>query len=582
MPPPAAPLPNARPDARRPPRRQGRLGAALVACGCVGAADVAHGQAAVAPGVGVPAATIAVTDPATALVEQMLALVPVRGGIVGQRPYATREAVRLATAVADELTRRRRARGEAAELTAAEERAATLARALLAAYVPAGAAARAPAVTWRPLDFAWAHGVGAAEAARTIPSNGLGLLDARTLPPLDLRFGRPAVQGAVGSIETAHALGIGGWLAVVAQPRASLVVARRGGTRVNVEPQRLYARAVAGNVAVQAGVDEWAWGQGGGAGARPTGAFLSGAARPLRALSVGADTAFALPGWFARLGRWRAALLVADLGRDQNFPHAKLAAYKLNLAPTPTLEFGAGLMSHLGGRGAPPLAFGDRVRDLFPFTLGEGGDRLSSNKVAALDARVRVPRWRGLTLAWELTADDFDVRRLGSTLWDDSGHLLTLSLPRLRDDGAVALDVHAQRTGIRIAEHFQYTSGLTYRGQLFGDPLGPHASSVGATLTWRPRPFDALALSLTREVRDASVYQVTTTGPNDEGFGFTLRAPRPVERRLRAAVLVERAVPGRGTSASVRIGADRASDRAFVDGLTTTRPFGEAGVRVRF
>ncbi len=335
---------------------------------------------------------------------------------------------------------------------------------------------------------------------------------------------------------------------------------------------------MARNVALQAGIDEWAWGQGGAGGA-----FLSANARPLRALSLQSDTAFALPGRLARLGRWRASLLAADLGRDQNFPRAKLLAYKVTLAARPAVELGAGVMSQVGGRGAPPMSAADRVVDLFPFVgwLREGSDRLRSNKLASFDARVRVPRWRGLAVAYELTVDDFDLRRPRGMLWEDSGNLLAVSLPRVTADGALALDVRAQRTGLRQYRHYQYLSGVTYRDQVLGAPLGPNAGAVSAALTWRPTPFDAVELLVAGEARDPSVYANANPDP-DGTLVFRKVLAGTVERRRRAAVRWERGVPGRGTSTTARIGVERAAGYAYTPRLTITRPFGEAGVRVRF
>jgi hypothetical protein len=329
---------------------------------------------------------------------------------------------------------------------------------------------------------------------------------------------------------------------------------------------------------VQAGVDDWAWGQGGAAGA-----FVSANARPLRALAVQSDTAFALPGRLRAAGRWRASALAADLGRAQNFPHAKLLAYKVSLAARPTVEIGAGVMTHLGGRGAPPMSAAERAVDLFPFVgwLSEGSDLVRSNKRADLDVRVRAPRWRGLSVAYELTMDDFDLRRPRSMLWEDSGNLLALSVPRLARDGSLALDLRAQRTGLREYRHYQFVSGMTYRGQVLGAPLGPNAGAVSAALTWRPRPFDAATFTLARETRDPSGY--ANVAPDQQSaLEFRKVAPGTVERRLRASAEWQRALPGRGASSNARLGVERAAGYGYAPGLTLTRPFGEAGLRLRF
>jgi hypothetical protein len=85
----------------------------------------------------------------------------------------------------------------------------------------------------------------------------------------------------------------------------------------------------------------------------------------------------------------------------------------VSLAARPTVEIGAGVMTHLGGRGAPPDVAVERVVDLVPVRrLAQRGERpAASNKRADLDVRVRVPRWRGLSVRYELTIDDFDLRR---------------------------------------------------------------------------------------------------------------------------------------------------------------------------
>lgn len=543
----------------------------------------------------IPAATVPVTDAATALVEQLLTLVPVRGAITGQRPYAVREVARLAAAVEAELARRDRGRaaaggepGRAAGRPAYEARAAAIAAALRATY----GVAPTPATTvrLRALDFVWAHGVGSGEAPRAVPTtNGvnIGLIDARTLPPLDLRHGRPAVQGAVGSVETAHALGVGGWLALVAQPRVSAVAERApdgaGGaavrTGLRIAPQRLFARAVVRNVAVQAGLDEWRWGQGGAGGT-----FVSASAPPLRTVSVGSDTAFALPGVLRGAGRWRAALAVADLGRSQNFPHARLAFYKVSLAPSPRVELGGGVMSQFNGRGAPQMSPYQVAIDLAPYIgwLDKGSDLGRSNKIAAFDARVRAPGWAGFTAAWEANLDDMDFRRFWGILRDDATHTLDLRWARLRADGSLALALTGQRTGIRMYQHTPFVSGVTYQRRIIGTPLGPHATGLGAELTWRPRPFDALTLEVAAEGRDASLYRTLVDGADAQNFRFDLVESRPVERRLRLAVSAARATVGPGIALDARLGIERAGNYAFQQGLTITRPFGEAGARIRF
>ena len=537
-----------------------------------------------------PAATIAATDPVYAAIDELAALVPLPGLIVGQRPYSRREVARLTRAAeralasgpggaTPALAPRAAARGAALVATLrAALGADTLPTARSDAAAPATAVGR---VGGRAVEWVAGHALGSGAAPRPVPrDNGIGSIAAVSNPPLDARSGRPAPRGAVLSLESAHRVGVGGWLALVAQPRLSLVAPDGGATRPNVEPQRLLARARWRNVALQGGIDERLWGQGGGRSL-----FLSANARPLRAVSVASDTAFALPWLLRHAGRVRAELLVADLGAAQHFPHAKLAAYKVDAAPASWLELGVGLMSHMGGRGAPPLTVAQRAKDLAPFVLwavAEGSDALATNKVANGQLRVRVPRWRGATAYWEMAMDDFDLRRVRSMLWDDSGHLVGLTLPRLRDDGSLALDVQLHHTSLRLYQHYQFLSGLTYRGQILGSPLGPNASAAYVALAWRPAVGTTVELSAAAESRDSSVYTSRVRTVDEDGFEFVRVRPGVVERRGRLALLVRRDAAGAGRGWFARAGADRVTDRGFVRRPAAAQAFAEAGAIVRF
>ena len=289
---------------------------------------------------------------------------------------------------------------------------------------------------------------------------------------------------------------------------------------------------------------------------------------------------------YADAGRVRAELLVADLGAtNQIFPHSKLTVYKVTISPTPNVELAAGMMDEFGGHGAPPLSFGGRVADLFPFLtwLKKGADKQESNKIAPVDVRVRIPALRGATAYWELSLDDFDARRVKSMLWEDSGHLFGLSLPRLRDDGTLSLDAFFQHTSLRLYEHGQFASGIQYHEQIIGSPLGPNGASLTGALAWQPASTRTIRLVLTGERRDPSPYLSTTvTGLPNGALKFVKLSQSPVEGRARAQVAVEQGVLGRGQYVTARLGADRVTNENFVAGRTRLRPFGEAGIRFGF
>jgi len=510
-----------------------------------------------------PAATVPISDPAYDLLDRLLARVPVPGSIVGQRPYSRRELARLARAVAAQRP------VDASSLR--------LLDALVAAI---GDTVTGDAPGLRLFEGARLTAAASDVAPRRVPANGLGEIDAVTAPPLDARGGRPVVHGLATTLETSHALGIGRGLALMAEPRLTLTVPTTGDARASVVPQRLLARGVWHNAALQAGIDHVIWGQQGDRALQ-----LSTNAPPLRSIVLATDTPVTLPWVLRRLGRVRAQAIVADLGRGQSYPHAKLAGYKVTLQPSPRFEIGSGLLSQYGGHGAPPLNFEQRIVDLFPyFTWIHPGsersrDKFASNKIAGVDARLRVPELAGLTVAWDGEIDDFDPTRLPKLLWEDGAHVLGVRFDALRADGSLALDVRLHHLPLRLYEHSQFTSGITYQERVLGDPLGPHAGAGYLSLEWRPAPLALLALGGALERRDPSLYESRTDADGGH-FRLVRVESRPVERRARLELSGRRDAL-RGVGASVRVGVDRVTNEDVAVRAARWRPFAEAGVRLR-
>ena len=146
------------------------------------------------------------------------------------------------------------------------------------------------------------------------------------------------------------------------------------------------------------------------------------------------------------------------------------------MQPHPRFEFGVEVIDETGGGGAPPASFGDRVDDAMPLidaVFRSHSDFLFSNKIAGVDALVRVPEFAGLVLYGEGAVDDFDARRLHSSLLDDGGYIAGLSLACLSECGRFGVRAEYHQTGIRFYTHDQFTSGVQDNGIMLGDPLGP-------------------------------------------------------------------------------------------------------------
>lgn len=380
-----------------------------------------------------------------------------------------------------------------------------------------------------------------AEAER-IESNGLGAIDAVWHPFSAARHGFPTVDGTVATLAPTGLAWTGDRFALLVQASASLSSVREEGWTSERFLHRVYARGAMFNVGLQLGAEEHRWGQ------SPTGSlFISGNAMPLPAVAIGLDTAITLP-WLLRLaGPFRFSTILADLGEAQQPPRTRLVGWQSSIQPWNRFELGVAVSVQTGGRGAPKATFLERVVDLFPVIdalAPQRADLLFSNKLAGGNLRLRFPELSGTDFYYELQIDDFDGRRLRSSMVDDAAHLLGLRVPLIVNGGLLALRAEWQRTSLRLYEHGQFVSGYTHRERIIGNTLGPHATAAYLTTTWQPSETHGFALDLAYEARDPNQYTVTTSAPFDRGFTFIRLTNDPDLERRRATLSYTRMLPG--------------------------------------
>jgi hypothetical protein len=391
------------------------------------------------------------------------------------------------------------------------------------------------------LGFSWRGDISATDALNErITSNGLGEIDAVTNPFEARREGWRLEKGAAASVSPTLAI-LGRRIGVALQPRFSSHVAEGRKERIwQGTVHRAYARGVFRNVALRAGADEMSWGQ------SPVGAlFISHNAPPFPAIAVATDSAITLPWWFRFAGPLRATLMLADLGAEQDPPHAKLAGWQVSIMPWSRFELGVAVLAQQGGSGGPKATFLERVIDLFPVIdalAPQHADLLFSNKLAGGNLRLRFPELSGLDFYYELQIDDFDGRRLRSSMVDDAAHLLGIRLPLVVSGGLLAFRGEWHNTALRIYEHTQFRSGVTYRRHLIGSPLGPHAAAGYLITTWLPSPKTSFELLFADERRDPAIYTTSVTQPRERGFHFIRLTNDPDVRRTRAHIAYSRGI----------------------------------------
>jgi hypothetical protein len=322
---------------------------------------------------------------------------------------------------------------------------------------------------------------------------------------------------------------LGSRIAATVRARVQQTLPYEGGSETSLTIQTGNARALLGGVALTVGNDHVVWGQ-----APQGGLVLSANPRALLHASLATEFPLSLP----LLGPTHLQAFLADLGTEsQRFAHSQLFGWRVSALPIPRLELGAEFLVESGGDGAPAMSFKDRVLDYMFFPdLFSTNELLFSNKVAGVDARLRVPEARGLELWVEMAIDDIDIDRFRSMVWEDGSWSVGARLQRLNEAGTVTLRVEGQHTGLRMYEHGDFTSGLTLERRLLGSELGPNGNSVALGIDWEAGEVDLLSLEGAVERRSNDFYQLMVGSP----FWFARLAVRPKETRWRARVAWER------------------------------------------
>ena len=476
--------------------------------------------------------------------------------IVGQRPWSRRELARIAA-----LASARLATQSAAALRPVEAEA--IVGRLTERFGAAGADSTAT-LRLELLDGA-SVGVVSTDAERRGFAGTFPKLLEATIDPLaaSRRLGPPAVRGESGALELAQRVELSRWLAVHARERFEMALPRPGATPdtrtdLLLGGVRLRAR----NVALSVGREQLAW-----AATDEEGLFLANDAPALDQISLSADRPFVLPGVLRAFGPTQATLLLADLGPSSVRSHSRLLAYKVSVQPRPTLELGATFMNHFGGAGAPPASLENRIVDFLPFidifrrhNYSDSTRTLDveSDKLLGVNARLRIARLDGLVLTTELLIDDFDVHRIPTLFGWDGAQTVVALLPSVAGS-PFSLRVAAAHTGVRTYTHGPLSNGITTRGQLLGDPLGPDAKAFGVTVAWHSPQGGIVALDAHSELYSRSDYLIT-----NELTHFTLHRVGTVTNELRDRVGASAEWPGsNGLTLLARAGAERIRNADF-------------------
>jgi hypothetical protein len=253
----------------------------------------------------------------------------------------------------------------------------------------------------------------------------------------------------------------------------------------------------------------------------------------------------------------------------------------VSILPHRSFEFGVQVIDEMGGNGAPPASFGDRFLDIFPLIdIFRSSDFLFSNKMAGAGFRWRVPSFAGFQFYTDAAIDDFDVRRVRSSMLEDGGYVVGFSFSCFAECGRYAARAEYRQTGIRYYTHTQFSTGIAKDDVVLGDPLGPRGLGSYVSLDLDDR-LGTFSLGGAYEVRSGNRYGSVANDEESRGFRFVLMERHPGEHRVRATIGWTSPSRLAKTTARLDLGVERVSHFAFRENDTRTNVLARLQVEVR-
>ncbi|MFL5618879.1 MAG: capsule assembly Wzi family protein [Gemmatimonadaceae bacterium] len=409
-------------------------------------------------------------------------------------------------------------------------------------------------------------------------------LDATMGSLLPRRLGAVYVPGSTLGMEVGQRLEASTWLAFSARERAEYAWAkdtalRKGTAEILLATMRARYR----NVALEVGRSQLSWAQ-----SADEGLFIAADAPALDLVSLSSDEPFRLPSVLRWLGPTKAVLFAADLGPSTVRSHSNLLGYKVTILPTARTELGATFLNHFGGEGGRPSSFGDRLIDFLPFvdifrkhnyTDSTSALDVDSDKLLGVDGRLRLGGLSGVVVTGEVLIDDFDVHRIPQLFTGYGSQALGITLPRFFSP-LLSLKLMAKHMGILTYTHSVLTNGITTRGRLLGDELGPDAKAFGARLTWQPSAEVRFSLEGHSAVHSNAQYTAYYADPGNAEYVVqkTARTSDELRDRLGANLLVQLE---EGPSFGLRVVTQRTRNFEF-QGFRRTDSAAELSVHMPF
>jgi hypothetical protein len=230
---------------------------------------------------------------------------------------------------------------------------------------------------------------------------------------------------------------------------------------------------------------------------------FSNNAFPLDQVRVGSAEPFRLPWLLKYLGPIKVTAFMAQLDNHRDdFPDAKVGAWRIGLAPFRHVELGFNRVFQFGGKGRKGLNGGDFFRLLFTQGSDDPNSALNVNNVMSLDVTLRLPdldRYLPIARDMALYLDfGWDDTTTGLIVPDRPGGVGGAYLTGFLGDPKLDLRVEYARTSNIQFTHGTYTSGFTNRKSVLSHHIGTDGNEIYTRVTRQFSPDLLLGTQLSR------------------------------------------------------------------------------------
>ncbi len=236
-----------------------------------------------------------------------------------------------------------------------------------------------------------------------------------------------------------------------------------------------YAKTHINNLEIQVGKDAMWWGQG-----QNGSLLLTNNSTPQKTIKLSNIEPVKFGGIFKFLGKTNTTFFYSELEKERSdVKKPSFVGYRTDFTPSKNFTFAASLNAIIGGQGRM-LDSGD----YWDFIRGKNAATTAEDKwntIAGIDFRWKLPDLNDVQLYGEVYGED----QAGSfpPLPSKNAYLAGIYFPRLTPDGDWDLCVEMARTTDWWYQHWVYTDGWTYRGDIIGDAMGYNAERFYTRLT---------------------------------------------------------------------------------------------------